>query len=346
MEHLRQITDALLRSDDQGVVDEAVLKLYSLLSATAGVDNDPTNGCAAASLRLPNGEAISPRDAARCVIDSVRTSKFLRGIYAALLEAQRRFPNGPIEILYAGCGPFAALALPLTTQFKADQIQFTLLDVHAESLECAQQIFRDFGLQHYVRDCIRSDAATYVHARPLHMVITETMQQALSKEPQVAITLNLAPQLCPGGIFIPERVTIDAYFCDPRKEFLPASPDRDESSPVAQMAGEARVLLGRIFELTAETAIAFAKTRGKRGSDTEAYLPAAAINLPEAPPAGLRLMLSTTITVFEVITLGEYESGLTHPFWLHDFSDAKRGKRIEFQYCLNGNPGFRWQLAA
>jgi hypothetical protein len=84
---------------------------------------------------------------------------------------------------------------------------------------------------------------------------------------------------------------------------------------------------------------------GERGCPTEAYLPASGINLPEATAEGLSLMLSTTITLFEMITLGEYESGLTHPFWLHDFSDAKGGDRIEFQYCLKGNPGFKWQMS-
>jgi len=343
MRQLREITDALLLSDDQGVLDDAVLKLHSLLSATSGMNNDSSDCSYTSNVLLPNGDAISPKDAARCVIDSVRTSRFLRGICAALLEAQRRFPNGPIEILYAGCGPFAALAIPLTTRFNADQIQFTLLDVHARSIECAQQTFEAFGLRDYVRNYIQGDAASYVHARPLHMVITETMQKALSKEPQVAITLNLARQLCPGGIFIPERVTIDAYLCDPHKEFMPASRDRDEPSPVTPRNGGARIRLGRVFELTVEKATGLAGMSVESGCHVEPYLPASAVNLPDEIADGLRLMLSTTIAVFEMITLGEYESGLTHPFWLHDFSGAK-GDRIEFRYCFNGDPGFKWQI--
>jgi hypothetical protein len=131
MERLRKITDLLLQSDNRSELDDTVLQLQSLLSAVSDMNDDSTDSTDPLSILLPVGEALPPRDAARCVIDSARTSKFLRGISAALVEAQRRFPDGPIEVLYAGCGPFATLAIPLATQFKADQIQFTLLDIHA-----------------------------------------------------------------------------------------------------------------------------------------------------------------------------------------------------------------------
>jgi hypothetical protein len=178
------------------------------------------------------------------------------------------------------------------------------------------------------------------------MVVTETMQRALSKEPQVAITLNLAPQLCPGGIFIPERVTIDAYLCDPQKEFGPGGRDRDESSRVTPREDGARIRLGRVFELSTEKAIDLAWINGERKRYTQGYLPATAIDLPEEMAEGLKLALTTTITVYEMIMLGEYESGLTHPFWLYDFSRAKNEDRVEFQYRFGGNPGFKWQIPA
>ncbi|HKA19929.1 MAG TPA: hypothetical protein VKN18_16690 [Blastocatellia bacterium] len=343
MEQLRQITDALLLPD-HGEHDDAVLKLHSLLSAISGLDNDPADSSNYRNTVLAVGEAISPGDASRCVIDSARTSKFLRGIHAALLEAQQRFLNGPIEILYAGCGPFATLAIPMITQFKPDQIRFTLLDIHARSLALARRIIETLGLRDYVREYIQSDAASYIHPRPLHMVITETMQKALSKEPQVAITLKLAPQLCPGGILIPERVIVDAYLCDPHKEFSPGIRDRNELPSVTQRAGGARIKLGRVFELTAETALKLTMMNGKRGCYAEACLQAAAIDLPMEIAEGLTLMLATTITVFGMITLEEYESGLTHPLWFYDFSGAKGRDRIEFQYCFKGSPGFKWQM--
>ncbi|HEX6718569.1 MAG TPA: hypothetical protein VF088_15790 [Pyrinomonadaceae bacterium] len=318
LDQLREISRALFLSENHSELNHAVLKLHSLLAATSGI-NDTSDSLSTA---LPFGEAISPINAARCASDAARTSKFSRGIYAALVEAQQRFPNSAIEILYAGCGPFATLVMPLATQFKADQIQITLLDIHARSLESAQHVVETLRLTDYIRDYIQSDAASYVHPRPLHMVITETMQKALSKEPQVAITINLAPQLCRGGIFIPERVTIDAYLCDPHEEYIVGS--RSD-----------RIKLGNVFELTAEKAIEVI---------TSGNLSAGTIDLPKKIAEPQKLMLATTITVFDGIVIDEYESGLTHPSWFHDFSGAKGGDRIEFTYRFENSPGFKWQI--
>jgi hypothetical protein len=258
---------------------------------------------------------------------------------AAIVEARRRFPGSAIEILYAGCGPLAPLAIPLMTQFPPAQVQFTLLDIHAQSLKRVQRVVDLLELTEYVREYVRADAAAYTHPRPLHVVVTETMQRALTREPQVAITVNLAPQLCPGGIFVPERVAIDAYFSDARREFMRSdSANHDTSS--AEPNGQARIELGRVFELTAETAVQVSPLDVAHRS---VFLPAAAIEFPDELAAKLTLALSTTITVFGTIVLEEYESGLTQPQWFHDFKGDDAGNTIEFQYRFQNNPGFTWR---
>lgn len=333
---LKQITDELLFLDDPTKLEHAAIRLHSLFSEATGITDESDNPAYSEQILLPDGQAISPKDAARCALDSCRTAKFLKGTYAAVLEAQRRFLNTPIRVLYAGCGPFATLALPLATQFSAGQLQFILLDINQRSLEAAQRVVQSLGLENYVSAYVQADAAVYVHPDPFQVAITEAMQKALTKEPQVAITLNLAPQLCPGGIFIPERIAVDACLYDPAKEFASlAAEDSESGSSLRGFGAErVRIKLGRILELTAE---------GLPDRFNARCLPTIVLDAPGAITDSVNLLLMTTITIFETIVLGEYESGLTHPVHLPDVTALTWGSQIEFTYCLGSRPGFQYR---
>jgi predicted RNA methylase len=54
------------------------------------------------------------------------------------------------------------------------------------------------------------DATTFKIEKPYDIVISETMQAALKKEPQVAIMQNLIPQMPVHAVFIPQQIAVDA----------------------------------------------------------------------------------------------------------------------------------------
>ncbi len=336
-ELLKQLTEQLLVSDSPGELRNAAHQLHALLSEVSGFNDNSSAPADTTETILPAGKAISPKDASRCILDFARTSKFLKGVHAAVLEAQRRFGLGPIEILYAGCGPFAPLALPLATKFSPDQIQLTLLDIHERSIESVKSIIQAFGLSSYVRALVKADATTYSHPtqRPLHIVIIESMQRALDKEPQAAITANLAPQLYHGGILVPEQVSVKACLYDPGREFslAPAGMDSDASQRINDRV---RVELGSLLELTAKNAVEFEGSRA---------LPAVTFEVQKLDQS-LGIVLVTTVRVFGSVVLGEYESGVTYPLILHDLGRVSDGLKIEFQYQTGKKPGFTCRLTA
>ncbi|MGK0387006.1 MAG: hypothetical protein ACI849_001626 [Patiriisocius sp.] len=70
---------------------------------------------------IDGGIALSSQHAIDCLHDILRTTRFIKGVYLAILDAQKQFPNTRLEIVYAGCGPVATLILPLL------QMKFLLL---------------------------------------------------------------------------------------------------------------------------------------------------------------------------------------------------------------------------
>ncbi|MEJ2750284.1 MAG: hypothetical protein P8183_20610, partial [Anaerolineae bacterium] len=189
---LRSATDCLLNQDEPALVQAALNSLHAIFARYTAVRGDVLEPQHDQDTFLPGGVAISPHLAARCLFDPVRTVQFLRGIYAGIHEAMRRFPGECIHIVYAGCGPYATLLLPLTTQFTPAQIQLTLIDINQPSIDGVRRLTAALGLDDYVQACVQANAITHQHPpdNPLHMVVSETMQTGLAREPQVAIMRN------------------------------------------------------------------------------------------------------------------------------------------------------------
>jgi len=303
----------------------AVATLDQLFREITGMREDTAGPRERSAILAPAGAASSPLDAARCLLDVRRTAAYLRGVHAAIQEARLRFPTETIHVLYAGCGPFAPLCLPLLPLLKGERVRFTLLDVHARAVESVQSILAALHLEDAHVDCLVCDATRYRHPeqQPLHIVVSETMQRALEKEPQVAIVMNLAPQLTAGGMMVPEMIAVDAVLTDLSREL---GSNSDAPGPWS-----GRIPLGRILEVDRERACAWAA--GK-----PSHLPSARIAVSPVVPANYSLVLATTIRTFGGRGLREYESGLTHPLIVHDWH---AGDNLEFTYHLCDKPGFR-----
>jgi hypothetical protein len=332
---IEQLTLTLLCTDRPDERRHAATALHALFCSLSRFNVGSPDARNTVAVQLACGTAISPADAGRCVLDDVRTSRYLQGICAAIRASRARNATGPIELLYAGCGPFATLALPVMTQFRSDEVRFTLVEVNAHALESARRAVRALGFDDHVRAYVQADASIYLHPpeRPFDILIVEAMQRALEKEPQVAITLHLAAQLAPGGFIIPEEIVVDACLFDPEIEFA----QRTTGEAGASLPQRTRIDCGSLMILNAATAKQIA-TRLIR-ENAVPCLPAVPLSVPRATDGRLQIMLRTTVRIFGSIQLEEYESGITSPRIAFDLA----GERVTFQYVLGREPGFRWR---
>jgi hypothetical protein len=346
-ERYKAATHCLLTSDDRVAIHQALQEIHAICSEITTVRGDVLEPHHDEETFLDGGVAISPHLAARCLFDPLRTVQFLRGIHAGIHKAMRRFPGEPVHLLYAGCGPYATLVLPLTTQFSPEQIQLTLIDIHQDSIEGVKRLVKVLDVADYVVACRQADAITYRHpdSVPLHVVVCETMQAGLAQEPQVAIMLNLLPQLEGHGIFIPENIVVEACLNDPRQEDIGLLMHRDEFGfPVGRETARQseRLELGRILALNMETAREMNHDNGRaKGRDV---IPLTTIEGPERADGADEFLFMTTVSVFGSFELAPYACELSFPLRVHELSPVEGGTRIQFSYAFEPKPGLRHQL--
>ena len=323
---LKPLAAVLLDSSAPPVaLARAASSLHALLLRTSGLEDDPT---ARLESTLPSGRALSPIDAGRCVLDPIRTAVLLRGVNAAITAARERARGRPVELLYAGTGPFAPLVLPLLSLAPAGSLRVTLLDVHPAAVAALRRVVERLEVGDAVADLLACDAAECAPDRgtAIDVAVVETMQRGLSHEPQVAIVRNLVPLLAPHGVLVPERIRIDLVLSDPDTEIADGF--------VSARAEAARVPVGTVFELSRRSASA--------PLDAEGFLPPVVVTLPVPIGPRARPMLFTRIDAFGAHTLATAVSGLTVPEPLWQVPDLPAGSRLEFRYRLGRDPGLAW----
>ncbi len=314
---------------------------------------------------------MSPFLAARCLVEVFRTQQFLRGMHAALHAAHQRFPGQRLHILYPGCGPYATLVLPLTTQFSPADFQVTLIDVHEPAVVAVRKLVQALDVADYVCDIVRADAMTYQPpaGQQYHLLVLEVMQGALAREPQVALTLRFLPWLLPGGLLVPARITVDACLTsqthenfatlvrrDPdgfpvdhsdlarrRIHLVPVQGSCSVSCPAENKADSPSMFpapaLGQILALDVDAG----RTYHRAQPDAEETLPAVTVRVPSRPPGIDQFMLVTGVDVYPPFSIIDYQSEVSHPVILPELNGIASGSEITFAYTLGPKPGFRYQ---
>jgi len=277
-----------------------------------------------------NGYAIGLTWAAMCIKDIMRTKKFVDGLYQAVCDVQKNIGSKPIHILYAGTGPFATLVLPLTARFTSQELQFTLIEVNEDSYNCVNKLFHTLNLQEYIHHSEQVDATKWQLSVDLEIDIflSETMQRALKCEQQVAICMNIVPQLSPKVLMIPENIVLKAALIHYEKESI----NSYISNPVVNS-------FGTIFELNKETILqnifAYNETKGNYN-----FSPII-LNIPKPSIEKVpTLNILTEIVVYDEDIITYKESGLTIPFQIQQFYEVLPEK-IMFYYQIDENPGIR-----
>lgn len=276
---------------------------------------------------LQSGRALSAAEAARCVQDFARTTAFLRAIDSAVRA--RIEERGELEVLYAGCGPFAALMLPLLHRYSPQQLKLRLLDVHAHSLANATSLLQLAGVSDRLLPTLCADAAQLrlPQGSAPDLLIVEVMQRALAREPQLQVLTNLLPQCPADAVLVPHCVQVSAALADIAREFDP------ERSPL-------RVQLGELLELSAAQ---LPSLRSRLGA-ARRHLSCPPLQVPSESPAGLSLILCTRIEVGPDDVLDDYDSGLTYPAIAHGLGSVPPGAIVHARYRLGVDPGFELEL--
>ncbi|MDG2272187.1 MAG: hypothetical protein P8L39_07785 [Halioglobus sp.] len=322
---------------------DAVDAFALLCSQITSIRPDPSFDAWAHDSFLENGVAINPQAAALCALDYQRSVVFIRGIYAAIKTLRLRFPGTRLEILYAGCGPFATLLLPLLDRVSPGDIELSLLDFHQQSLDSVSLLLTHFGLRNHAVKFIKADACKYNHARKLHLIIVEAMQKSLEQEPQFAITANLAPQLIPAGIFIPERIDVSLYLADLEHEQKLIN--QSEISGANELKKNARrYLLARVCNLNPAQASGDMRRTQTHSVAIGPELAPIIVTIPRAAKfAQSDAALFTRIRVFEQYGLKDYESQITLPLKCYDLVPLTGGDRYEVSYQLGRYPRFNFR---
>ncbi|MEN0036137.1 MAG: phytanoyl-CoA dioxygenase family protein [Cellvibrio sp.] len=284
----------LLACTNTGEAKPIVDALVKLLCEITGLELHPAMFLDEHATITAQGKAVSPTTAAQCAEDVARTRIFMQGMHAAIQKKLQHNNNQPIDVLYAGTGPFGLLLIPLLPLLDSASIRVTLLDIHTESLEKLQLLINYLHVGNFVQKIELADACVWESSQQFDLIISETMRQGLIQEPQVSIFNHLQRFLKNDGWLIPEKIRLDLWLSD-------------GGSTVGEPVKNPDLYLGEIFTLNKDTA-----TRMGRGDVSCMH---GHLQVPDYPEVLQHLKLTTFIQVFGDYQLSTNQSQLTLPLY-------------------------------
>jgi hypothetical protein len=198
-----------------------------------------------------------------------------------------------------------------------------LLEINPSSIHYLQKTIQQFGLEKYILGIEEADAVHFSIPGKYQpdILLSETMQPALQKEPQVSIVANLLPQCKNKPILIPESIQVEACL-------------------IGNLATDPPALLPLQILLNLDSSSA-------REIKKEPVISTGiVINIPEKPePLYSRVALTTTVKVFGDHSIGLQESGITLVKPMIDIvAIPKYPASLLFRYIMNENPGFELEI--
>ncbi|MEP3892020.1 MAG: phytanoyl-CoA dioxygenase [Hellea sp.] len=308
----KALSKALLREDlPHAEAVEIINRLHSHLFELTDISGDDMVIQNLAAVPTASGMALGLNHAAQCLLDYNRTIKILKGMVAAIEDAQSEFLGETINIFYAGCGPYAPFAAMIASLFSPEEVQLSLLEINKPSLDSARRLVEGLSLEAYIKDFYLADAVTFSipEASSFHILYSETLDAVLFRECYVPILANMLPQLRDTIKLIPHNV----------------------------------VLTADLFSLEGNSAVDILKTVTL--FDTREILSVANAPLPEIIPAlkiplkpddshaVSRLMIDTHVQIYGGIALTRGESSLSLPYEMLIAPD-KEFETLDFYYQI------------
>lgn len=284
---------------------------------------------------VAGGVALSPQGAIDCLKEYYRTVRFIKGVYAAIHDLGAIYPGQQINILYAGCGPYAPLIYPVLSLLPEDSVRVTLLDISEYSIESAISLGEMLGLSAFIHKAVVADATTYKKeaGEKIHLLISETMFRALTREPQVAIIANLAPQLEANGIMIPQEIRIDAGY-----SFFGFEPFYQFDNKLNTPEG-----IDAVFPERNITSVVLKINKDKNFSDLDGTYYSEWNFVPASVDAKTPdLCLFTVVDVYKDIVLPSTTSSITNPHAICMIATLSDKKEFRLKYSFDKIPD--WTL--